>query len=225
MSRPTQGSGPAGGTVSRTGLSPSAARLSRRLRCPPRVPCRPFNPWGQVPKFGLLRVRSPLLAESRLISFPRGTEMFHFPRCRPRALFRSRTGRRAPPGGVAPFGDPRVTGRLRLAVEYRRLPRPSSPSAAKASVMRPKSLAAKTNPRPRVRTIDAPAGTPRRAGAACPFCIEFYLQSLFSIFRFRLSKSNPPRPARRAWKSFPGWWAHLDSNQGPLPYQRSALTN
>ena len=28
---------------------------------------------------GLVRVRSPLLAESRLISFPPGTEMFHFP--------------------------------------------------------------------------------------------------------------------------------------------------
>ena len=30
--------------------------------------------------FGLLPVRSPLLGKSRLISFPRGTEMFHFPR-------------------------------------------------------------------------------------------------------------------------------------------------
>ena len=29
---------------------------------------------------GLFRVRSPLLTESRLISFPLGTEMFHFPR-------------------------------------------------------------------------------------------------------------------------------------------------
>jgi hypothetical protein len=29
---------------------------------------------------GLVRVRSPLLAESRLMSFPRGTEMFQFPR-------------------------------------------------------------------------------------------------------------------------------------------------
>ena len=28
---------------------------------------------------GLIRVRSPLLAESRLISFPPGTEMFQFP--------------------------------------------------------------------------------------------------------------------------------------------------
>jgi hypothetical protein len=29
---------------------------------------------------GLVRVRSPLLTESRLMSFPLGTEMFHFPR-------------------------------------------------------------------------------------------------------------------------------------------------
>ena len=30
-------------------------------------------------RFGLVPVRSPLLRESRLISFPSGTEMFHFP--------------------------------------------------------------------------------------------------------------------------------------------------
>jgi hypothetical protein len=30
--------------------------------------------------FRLFRVRSPLLAESLLFSFPRGTEMVHFPR-------------------------------------------------------------------------------------------------------------------------------------------------
>ena len=30
-------------------------------------------------RFGLFPVRSPLLGESRLISFPSGTEMFHFP--------------------------------------------------------------------------------------------------------------------------------------------------
>ena len=30
-------------------------------------------------RFGLFRVRSPLLAESLLISLPAGTEMFHFP--------------------------------------------------------------------------------------------------------------------------------------------------
>ena len=36
--------------------------------------------------FGLVRVRSPLLAESRLISFPEGTEMFHFPSFAARSL-------------------------------------------------------------------------------------------------------------------------------------------
>jgi hypothetical protein len=30
-------------------------------------------------RFGLFPFRSPLLGESRLISLPRGTEMFHFP--------------------------------------------------------------------------------------------------------------------------------------------------
>ena len=30
-------------------------------------------------RFGLFPLRSPLLGESRLISFPSGTEMFHFP--------------------------------------------------------------------------------------------------------------------------------------------------
>ena len=36
--------------------------------------------------FGLFRVRSPLLAESRLFSFPVGTEMFHFPTFPPTTL-------------------------------------------------------------------------------------------------------------------------------------------
>ena len=34
-------------------------------------------------RFRLIRFRSPLLTESRLISFPRGTEMFQFPRLAP----------------------------------------------------------------------------------------------------------------------------------------------
>ena len=35
---------------------------------------------------GLIPFRSPLLWESRLISFPLGTEMFHFPRFAPRRV-------------------------------------------------------------------------------------------------------------------------------------------
>ena len=81
MSRPTWDTA-AGLETSRTGLSPSAAGLSRPLRSNliPLAPSR--NPAGQARRFGLLRVRSPLLAESLLISSPRGTEMFHFPRSR-----------------------------------------------------------------------------------------------------------------------------------------------
>lgn len=33
----------------------------------------------ETSRFGLIPVRSPLLRESRLISSPPGTEMFHFP--------------------------------------------------------------------------------------------------------------------------------------------------
>ena len=43
---------------------------------------RSRNPGKQASRFGLLRVRSPLLAQSLLISSPSGTEMFHFPECR-----------------------------------------------------------------------------------------------------------------------------------------------
>ena len=39
----------------------------------------PYNPEVQALRFGLFRVRSPLLAESLLFSSPEGTEMVHFP--------------------------------------------------------------------------------------------------------------------------------------------------
>ena len=59
----------------------------------------------EVPKhfrFGLLRVRSPLLAQSLLFSFPAGTEMFQFPAFA--SLYRDNTLRY----WVAPFGYPGV---------------------------------------------------------------------------------------------------------------------
>ena len=44
------------------------------------TPCDgPYNPAVHARRFGLFRVRSPLLAESLLFSFPGGTEMVHFP--------------------------------------------------------------------------------------------------------------------------------------------------
>jgi hypothetical protein len=44
------------------------------------TPCDgPYNPAVHARRFGLFRVRSPLLAESLLFSLPGGTEMVHFP--------------------------------------------------------------------------------------------------------------------------------------------------
>ena len=38
---------------------------------------------------------------------------------------------------IAPFGNLRINARLQLPEAYRSLPRPSSPTSAKASIMRP----------------------------------------------------------------------------------------
>ena len=53
---------------------------------------RSYNPGLplRVIRFGLFRVRSPLLAESLLFSFPPGTEMVHFPGFAPTAYVFSR---------------------------------------------------------------------------------------------------------------------------------------
>ena len=53
-------------------------------------------------RFGLVRVRSPLLTESRLLSSPGGTEMFQFP---PFATY-------AYGFSVSQFGDPGLNARL-----------------------------------------------------------------------------------------------------------------
>jgi hypothetical protein len=82
---------------------------------------------------GLFRVRSPLLAESLLMSFPPGTEMFQFPGFASTPyVFRCRY----PHGWVSPFGNPRINDRSHLPAAYRSVPRPSSPLGAKASTER-----------------------------------------------------------------------------------------
>lgn len=87
----------------------------------------------EISRFGLFPFRSPLLWESRLISFPAGTEMFHFPALALAALC-IQTG----VTGLSPAGFPHseIHGskdiRL-LTVAYRSLSRLSSPSDAKAS--------------------------------------------------------------------------------------------
>jgi hypothetical protein len=49
------------------------------LRLAPTTPNRKRLQALTSIEFGLFPVRSPLLRESRLISLPAGTEMFHFP--------------------------------------------------------------------------------------------------------------------------------------------------
>ena len=91
-------------------------------------------PVGHAVATGLVRFRSPLLTESRLMSFPPATEMFQFAGfASPPYVFR----RRYPLWWVAPFGDPGINDRSHLPRAFRSVPRPSSPLSAKASTKRP----------------------------------------------------------------------------------------
>ena len=88
-------------------------------------------------RFSLFRFRSPLLTESRLLSLPVGTEMFHFPTFPLPALYIqagvTRSARR--PAG---FPHSEILGSrcaYPLPEAYRRLLRPSSAPDAKASTV------------------------------------------------------------------------------------------
>ena len=110
--------------VTRTGLSPSADRLSRRFRflavSPMDAPTTPPAPRRR--RFGLLPFRSPLLRESIFLSSPAGTKMFQFPAFAP-AL--------RPVRGIRPRGFPHsdshgslpVCGSPWIFAAYRVLPR------------------------------------------------------------------------------------------------------
>lgn len=122
------GGPPGGARFSRTGVSPSALALSRRLplttalfdslsgRQPRRVV--PTTPHVQrLPalthvRFSLFRFRSPLLTESLLFSCPAGTEMFHFPAFPPLTLCVQVRVTAHDCCRVSPFGHPRISARL-----------------------------------------------------------------------------------------------------------------
>jgi hypothetical protein len=114
-------------------------RLTKTLifYSPALRPGRPYNPDVQAHRFGLFRVRSPLLAESLLFSVPAGTEMVHFPALSSTRLCIQREIHRHDSMWVAPFGHPRVEACLQLTGAYRSLPRPSSTSGAKAFTVHP----------------------------------------------------------------------------------------
>ena len=116
--------------VSRTGLSPAAARLSRRFRYQRQRPlaCSAFarHYWRNLT--GIARATPPLM------SLPPATEMFQFAGFAS-SSYEFRQG--YPHGWVAPFGDPGITDRSHLPRAFRSVPRPSSPLSAKASTRCP----------------------------------------------------------------------------------------
>ena len=87
--------------------------------------------------FSLFRFRSPLLTESRLLSLPVGTEMFHFPTFPLPALY-IQAGVTRSHKRLAGFPHSDTLG-SKLAYQfpeaYRRLLRPSSAPDAKASTV------------------------------------------------------------------------------------------
>ena len=83
-------------------------------------------------RFGLFPVRSPLLRESLLFSFPPGTKMFQFSGFASISLWILRLQR----SGLPHSEINGYIGYLLLPVAYRSLSRPSSPLRAKAFTMR-----------------------------------------------------------------------------------------
>ena len=103
-------------------------------------PDRPYNPDVHARRFGLFRVRSPLLAESLLFSFPAGTEMVHFPALSSSTYVFSREYPGITPGGFPHseiFGSTPVCGSPKLIAAYRvlhRLLMPRHPPYALSSL-------------------------------------------------------------------------------------------
>ena len=128
--------------VTVSGLAFQPVQLDKRFVTPSghyRTRCCSHDPDAARPvgltqhRFRLTPVRSPLLGGSRLLSLPRGTEMFQFPRLPPSMNWVTPHHG----SGVAPFGNPRINACSRLPGAYRRAPRPSSALCPKASTRCP----------------------------------------------------------------------------------------
>ena len=83
-------------------------RALSHSRVGPTTPMQHRRQAVPLHRFRLFPFRSPLLGESRLFSFPRGTEMFQFPRFPPPALCVQAEVTGHYPSRVSPFGDPRI---------------------------------------------------------------------------------------------------------------------
>jgi hypothetical protein len=200
--------------VSATGLSPSVARLSRRLAYSELVlNAVPQPRTSFLGRFSLLRFRSPLLAESLLFSFPRGTEMFHFPRFARSLLCVQSDVRRHCPPWVSPFGHRRIIAWLAAPRRFSQLPT-SFFASCRLGIHRVPFVAWSSlffvQLSLRCLEDQGPARhapLDRRAGVSL-YCLLAHMQ---------LSKNM------EAWT--PSWWAWIDLNYRPHAYQACALTN
>ena len=152
------------GAVTLSGRAVRRVLLPSSFFATPRViPARPCN----TPKgFGLLPVRSPLLGESLLISFPGLLRWFTSPSAASVPYFIRIFGWRNRFRRVAPFGNPGIKGRSLLPLDFRGLPRPSSPSGSKASAVDLFSLG---HIAPSARSKLAPCGRPSSLLVCLPF--------------------------------------------------------
>ena len=117
-----------------------------------RAPTTPMQQRLQAVRMHGFRLPALSLAATRAISvdfLSSGYLDVSVPPVRPFPPMRSAGGARAPLWRVAPFGDLRVEGCLLLTADYRSLPRPSKPSYAKASTVRPTYLHFPSRPLPR----------------------------------------------------------------------------
>ena len=160
-------------------------------------------------RFGLFRVRSPLLTESILFLFLRLLRCFTSPRIA-RPILCIQTG--ATPYErcrVSPFGNLRIKACVPLPEAYRSLLRPSSPDEAKASIN------------------------------CCNWFMQtltysrrlFYPLTLKTTLNFQRTKfirsaahHLPPCPTPECTPRVQ-WWAQMDLNHRPRAYQARALTN
>ena len=174
----------------RVSRAPPYSRMILALRIRGYHPLRPDFPDRSASTkttTGLLRFRSPLLAESPLMSVPPGTEMFQFPRVRLMTLCIQAM---IPHKGGLPHSDTQgSTPRSRLPLDFRSVPRPSSPPGAKGIhpmpfswlIPRAHPQQARTWPKkprhaqepstaqnPRQRTIPVPRQSPHSAHTLTP---------------------------------------------------------
>jgi hypothetical protein len=178
---------------------------------------------------GLFPFRSPLLRESRLISFPPVTEMFQFTGFAPNTyLFSAGYLLR---GG---FPHSEIAGSkvvCHLADAYRRLPRPSSPSTAKASTMCAYSLDHITSRSLRFYVIRMESGT-RADFSHCErdifkldnelstinksnrLKITAFKQKTFQIVKERTMREAPRDHSSSQWTARPAWARVIAHHRG-----------